>query len=674
MGKDKKKHKKEKKHRKHKKDKKRSSSVSSDSDGEWVEKGAEGTSGPKSIPSLDEKDNPAVTCQPKEEDAWSSIFAGTSTSEIRKAKEAEKVVERVSLEAKPGQSSRELNPYWKDGGTGLPPERVEKKTALFRRPDDESSRHMNSDRSQQDSRSRFQRPKEDNFEYNRRNAESDRRQYHRSKDGGRGDHRSNDRSSSRFMKPREDSNDSGHRSRHQSSGGWRKAPLNSDKNEGSHSEERKKETDKSVEEKRKSSSDKPLRSDNSSGNDQDRDSEHCLLESKEPKNPPKSSPSTEEPKILTSDEMNALNAKIFRAEMAGKMELVAKLKAQLENSRAVEVEKTVILTQTDAKGFTRPVSRDDRGSSKNKRKVQTHENSKRVRYFADDDDHSLQDMYEKEKYSSAMDQEADFMNLMGKEMSRKDGSLALDDPFEETASIDDRNKRDKQQWDRAVREQAKKEKVYDECKWCFGAKRMNQNLVVRSKDKAYVACPPFQSLTEGHCIILPHSHVSCSTQLDEDVWDEIMDLRKDLVRRLEANDEDCVFFETASYLHKFPHMMIHCVPLPREIGDMAPIYFKKALLECESEWSNNKKVVDLAGRGLRKSVPKGLPYFFVDFGDQSGFAHVIEDQKLFPTNFAQEIVGGMLDLNHELWRKQRNISEEDVAKNLEYLQNLMKDD
>jgi len=62
---------------------------------------------------------------------------------------------------------------------------------------------------------------------------------------------------------------------------------------------------------------------------------------------------------------------------------------------------------------------------------------------------------------------------------------------------------------------------------------------------------------------------------------------------------------------------------------------QKAILECETEWSTNKKLVDLGGRDVRKAVPKGLPYFAVDFGMQSGFAHVIEDEKEFPNNFAQ---------------------------------------
>lgn len=42
----------------------------------------------------------------------------------------------------------------------------------------------------------------------------------------------------------------------------------------------------------------------------------------------------------------------------------------------------------------------------------------------------------------------------------------------------------------------------------------------------------------------------------------------------EQLDLDVVFFETAMYLQKFPHMMLECVPLPQETGHLAPIYFK----------------------------------------------------------------------------------------------------
>lgn len=84
---------------------------------------------------------------------------------------------------------------------------------------------------------------------------------------------------------------------------------------------------------------------------------------------------------------------------------------------------------------------------------------------------------------------------------------------------------------------------------------------------------------------------------------------------------------------------------------MAPIYFKKAIDESETEWAQNKKLVSLKDRDVRRAIPKGLPYFSVSFGMNEGFAHVIEDERLFPRNFAQEIIGGMLDLHHSKWRK-----------------------
>lgn len=63
---------------------------------------------------------------------------------------------------------------------------------------------------------------------------------------------------------------------------------------------------------------------------------------------------------------------------------------------------------------------------------------------------------------------------------------------------------------------------------------------------------------------------------------------------------------------------------------------QKALLECETEWSINKKIVDLKHKDIRHAVPNSLSYFMVEFTScSSGYAHVIEDEELFPKNFAE---------------------------------------
>ncbi|CAG7825449.1 unnamed protein product, partial [Allacma fusca] len=48
-------------------------------------------------------------------------------------------------------------------------------------------------------------------------------------------------------------------------------------------------------------------------------------------------------------------------------------------------------------------------------------------------------------------------------------------------------------------------------------------------------------------------------------------------------------FESALFLKKHPHMYLECVPMPKETGELTPIYFEKAIQECETEWSQNKK-------------------------------------------------------------------------------------
>lgn len=50
--------------------------------------------------------------------------------------------------------------------------------------------------------------------------------------------------------------------------------------------------------------------------------------------------------------------------------------------------------------------------------------------------------------------------------------------------------------------------------------------------------------------------------------------RRELTKMFEGKDQDCVFMEMSRNLRHHPHMYIDCVPMPREVGDMAPIYFK----------------------------------------------------------------------------------------------------
>ncbi|XP_049841024.1 CWF19-like protein 2 [Schistocerca gregaria] len=685
--------KKKEKKKKAKKKKHQSDSSSSDSDGEdddeaWVEKTDEKKEdcGDRTV----RKDN-----VPQERDAWmiptadiSNLLArGTDNTDIRGGIREKPDNDRLNLDMM-GQSSRELNPYWKDGGTGLPEDqpqrrepaarqkkvgdggaewlrhalrRAEEQAAAEGRPLEEvaaerwgSLRHLQdmiaTAEGQRDSgrrRPAFRRPAEDG---SLPSPVGDRRRMEE-RGGGEGGHLSG-ADSHRERRGSPDGRDSdrrrdsgrsyGHRDhRRPERAAWKKSDV------------------RVVEEKTRGRSSTPTNAEKTTRKQAGSSSDGSSSESAEEKGEPVGTGAP-----LTDLEMNELAAKLVKAEILGNEELVSQLRAKLDAARASrkagdddkhgretrEEEEIVVLTRTDAKGNVRPAAAPSfaldreadlwggrRGRKANKKK--THDSKgQRVQYFADDSKFSLQDLYQREKFISAADQQAEFVKLSAKGV--EGGAAETGRP---SADAEHR---------RAVSDSRWVAKALESCRWCLGGRQLQKHLIAALGDHVYLCVPPHRSIVEGHCLLIPSQHVSCSTQLDENVWDEMQRFRKALVAMFLGRGLDVVFFETAVHLSKMPHMVLECVPVPKEAGDMAPVYFKKAIMECEMEWSMNKKLVDLDGsKNVRRAIPRGLPYFWVGFGNEDKFAHIIEDEKHFPKNFAQEIVGGMLDIDHMLWRK-----------------------
>lgn len=229
----------------------------------------------------------------------------------------------------------------------------------------------------------------------------------------------------------------------------------------------------------------------------------------------------------------------------------------------------------------------------------------------------------------------------------------LDDIFTDEMRKDKGDaKAEEKERQRAINEHRKMAESLETCHRCLDSKRMEKQLVVAMGKTTYLALPWHEGLQRGHCLLTTRQHATCATSVDEDVWNEITDVRKALTRMYAARKQDVIFFETVKYMHRHPHMVIHCIP--GKDFELAPFYFKKAIQESESEWAQNKQLVNLSrDRDVRRSIPKGLPYFWVQFGMDTGFAHVIEDQESFPSTFAQEVIGGLLNLDARVWRKPR---------------------
>lgn len=58
--------------------------------------------------------------------------------------------------------------------------------------------------------------------------------------------------------------------------------------------------------------------------------------------------------------------------------------------------------------------------------------------------------------------------------------------------------------------------------------------------------------------------------------------------------------------------------------------------------------MDIGEKGIQRAVPKGFPYVLVEWetksGERGALVHVIEDEKVFKRNFAQDVLAGMMDL------------------------------
>lgn len=560
--------------KKKKKKKKWSSSSSSDSssddpeEDEWIEK------------KFEEK--------PVSRDDWMSGVSFQTYSKTDKLPKEEKVDKESIDSYKPGNNSRELNPYWKDGGTGLP---------TFKKPNFDSDE-------EDDYKSRMKTSSAPKGNWRKKDYVDERRKRSRSKSKTPENHRKKQRSSSRSSEEEEENHET-----------------------------------------------------------------------------PEIRPSKTD--FLTDQQMNELGAKLIKAEIMGNENLAKELNEKLIKARSFrtankddesynkkrkevknpknrnedsdEVDE-ILLTKMNDQGISRPLEGNATGSEPNRgrkrtKKVETHVGKERVRYFPDDDKYDIKQMFEREKFTSANDQDAEFVKIAG---SHKNPNDDLDDIFSEKIQkgVSD-SKRDEKERSDAIRRHQEITRTLDTCDKCFDSTKMEKQLIVAMGTNVYLSLPWHEGLQTGHCLIVPMQHVSCSTQLDEDVWEEIKSFQKAITRMFDAKSQDVIFFETARNLHKRPHCVIHCVP-SKEF-EMAPFYFKKAIQESEREWSTNKQLVDLKKekKDLKRAIPKGLPYFWVDFGVDSGFAHVIEEQDRFPSNFAQEIIGGILNLDARHWRKPR---------------------
>ncbi|KAL6194844.1 hypothetical protein ACLB2K_035919 [Fragaria x ananassa] len=317
--------------------------------------------------------------------------------------------------------------------------------------------------------------------------------------------------------------------------------------------------------------------------------------------------------------VNQLAAKAYQLKMKGKLEEAEELLQEVENLKG---------KQGAGENPMRPQF--ERGTNR----YAMQDMSLRQKKKDDDGDmHLAQKIMQNKKYSISgrADDEYDFDDGPSRKSKKKQGSddrkVTQNNTFANHFSIQQ-----------------------ERCLFCFENPKRPAHLVVAIGNYSYLMLPQQKPVVDGHCYVLPIQHVPATRTLDDHVWEEIRNFKKCLIMMFAKQEKDVVFLETVMGLaQQRRHCIIECIPLPQDIAKDAPLYFKKAIDEAEDEWSqhNAKKLIDTSVKGLRGSVPANFPYFHVEFGLKKGFVHVIDDETQFNSSLGLNVIRGMLELPAE---------------------------
>ncbi|KAL8381543.1 hypothetical protein RB595_005696 [Gaeumannomyces hyphopodioides] len=228
----------------------------------------------------------------------------------------------------------------------------------------------------------------------------------------------------------------------------------------------------------------------------------------------------------------------------------------------------------------------------------------------------------------------------------------------------------------AVGEFQRVNKILDSCPLCHHEDReppRDQPIapVVSLATRVYLTLAPEPELNgaEGGAVIVPLSHRQNLLECDDDEWEEMRNFMKSLTRLYHEQGREVLFYENAAAPRRRMHAAMVAVPIPYDQGDTAPAFFREAMLSTEEEWSQHKKYIDtgkkaregLGRAAFRKSIAKEAPYFHVWFNLDGGLGHVVEDETRWPRGdlFAREIIGGMLDSDVDVIKKQGRWTKQD---------------
>ena len=218
----------------------------------------------------------------------------------------------------------------------------------------------------------------------------------------------------------------------------------------------------------------------------------------------------------------------------------------------------------------------------------------------------------------------------------------------------------------AIQDYIKMSRILDACPLCHHEDKSPPQPpvapIVSLATRVFLTLPTEPEINAGGAVIVPIAHRTNLLECDDDEWEELRNFMKCLTRMYHEQGRDVVFYENAAFPGRKGHAALNAVPIPFELGDMAPAFFKEAILAQAGDWTQHKPLVDtqkasrngMGRAAFRRSLAKEMPYFHVWFELDGGLGHVVEDERAWPRGelFAREVLGGMLDVDVEVVKRQ----------------------
>ncbi|EWC48434.1 hypothetical protein DRE_02203 [Drechslerella stenobrocha 248] len=359
--------------------------------------------------------------------------------------------------------------------------------------------------------------------------------------------------------------------------------------------------------------------------------------------------------ILDQSALNKLRASLLKAQLRGDpkaAELEAQYNLAAANFANQKDSGVVVLSAMDSRLLA------GGGRSSEAKEITT---GRRKGKMEANEDVGLDDLVREEKRTRGHANEGrQFAERIAKD-SKFDNNLEyMDENASRLASRIQKNEIDIKNM--AINDFKRQQRILDSCPLCSQDNQQPIAPVISLGTRVFLTLPTEPELSAGGAMIVPIQHRSNTLECDDDEWEEIRNFMKSLIRMYHEIGQDVIFYENAAAPGRKRHAAIEAVPLPLEQGGLAPAFFKEAFLSTGEEWSQHKKIIDTAAlsrkglgkKAFRRSIVKEAPYFHVWFEIDGGMGHIVENESKWPKGdlFAREILGGMLDCEPDLIRRQ----------------------